>query len=173
MLLKKINAVIGLIATVLIFDHAIFNAVWMLSKGSIPKTSFMAWVLVGFMAVHAILSIETSTRQVVANTDAASYPKKNVMTIVQRVSGMLLIVFTALHIASTAGPLNPPKAIHMIMPVLFYTVTLMHVAISASKALVTLGVGNAKAIKIIDVIIKAACVAVLAFDLIGFYTFLA
>lgn len=37
MLLRKINAVLSLISTILILDHAIFLAIWMLSRCSIEK----------------------------------------------------------------------------------------------------------------------------------------
>lgn len=175
MILRKINAVISLITTVLFMDHAIFNAVWMLSRGSVEKSAdFMPWVLVGFMALHAIISIELAmtAHQVVEKKDVASYPKKNVATVVQRISGMLLIVLTALHIAGTAGPLQPPQFIHAVLPVLFYIVAFAHVAISTSKALITLGVGNAKVIKAFDIIVKVICALTLVADIVGFYLYL-
>ena len=175
MVLRKINSVISLITTVLLMDHALFNAAWMLSQGTITKSAdFLSWVLVGLMVVHAIISIELgmSAHRVVPTKEAASYPQKNVATVVQRISGMLLIVFTALHIAGTAGPLQPPPFIHAVLPVVFFAIALAHVAISTSKALITLGVGNAKVVKVVDIVVKVICAATLIADVVGFYLYL-
>lgn len=170
MIVRKINAVLGLLTTILIMDHAIFNAAWMLSDGSITKSAdALPWVLVGLMATHAVISIGLLMFPAAEGKAAKMYPKNNIITIVQRISGMLLVVFTVLHVMGATGVMQPPAVINAIFPPLFYVVTLAHVAVSTSKAFVTLGVGNVKAIKIIDIAVKAICVATLVADIVGFY----
>ena len=47
MLLRKINAVISLLITLLLMDHAIFMGVWMLSEGGIDQNATkLPWLLV-------------------------------------------------------------------------------------------------------------------------------
>lgn len=172
MILRKINAAISLLTTLLLMNHAIFNAVWMLSHGSITKHSNgMSFILVPAMAVHAIISIilgvlghKGATKQ-----KYNSYQKLNKATIIQRVSGILLILFTALHVAGAVGGITPLGVIHAILPPLFFTITLMHVAVSTSKAFITLGIGNATVIKAIDISVKVICGITLIADVTGFY----
>ena len=100
-MLRKINAVISLFITLLLLDHAIFHAVWMLSEGKIEKSaSKMTFMLFGFMILHAILCVVILIRSRKGATVKKSkgYAKMNAQTYVQRISGMLLIVFVVLHI---------------------------------------------------------------------------
>ena len=174
MVLRKINAVLSLLITVLLFDHAIFNAVWMLSQGSIAKTTILSWVLFGLMMVHAILCIIFGIQ---AHRDeekqkSNAYTQVNISTKIQRIGGLLLIPFSVLHILGTVGVIQPPQVIHAIIPPLFFALCLAHVAISGSKALITLGVGEAKLIKIVDIAVKVLCAVTLIASVIGFYLYL-
>ena len=58
MILRKINAVLGIFTTVMVMVHAISHGVWMLTGGSVGiNTGNMPWVLFVTMMVHAVLSI--------------------------------------------------------------------------------------------------------------------
>ena len=174
MILRKINSVLSLITTFLLMDHAIFNAVWMLSKGTVSKSTTLSWVLVGFMAVHAIISMSLgmSANRVPVSATEKSYPQNNVVTIIQRVSGMLLILLTVFHVLGATGVMTPPTIVHAIIPTLFFAVALAHTAISTSKAFIGLGIGNAKVVKVIDIAVKVVCAATLVADAVGFYLYL-
>ena len=70
MLLRKINAGVSLLTTVLLLFHAICISVWMLSRGAIESTvSFMAWVLMGATVIHALISIEGITSAAIMSHD--------------------------------------------------------------------------------------------------------
>ena len=172
MKLRRINAYFSLITTILIFGHAISLAVWMLSQGRIPRGPvFASQLLTVFFVMHAILSIVIliTTNIGSKQTKGKHYPKLNASMAVQRSSGMLLILFTWLHIAGTIGIMTPPPAVHAIVPPLFFSLVMAHVAVSTSKALITLGVGDAKFIHRADAVIKAVCAITLLADIIGFY----
>ena len=175
MLLRKINAVLGLLSTFLILDHAIFNAVWMLSKGSVAKSTFMSWVLVGLVIIHAFISIDLGISAHMGEEKPKhkfkQYPQMNVSTMIQRISGVLMIVFTGLHIAGATGYMQPPKFVHAILPTLFFGLVLAHVAVSTGKAFIKLGIGNAKLVRVIDVVIKVVCAATFVADIAGFYLY--
>ena len=174
MLLRKINAVLSLIVSVLLLDHSIFNAVWMLSQGSVAKTTALSWVLFGLMMVHAIFciifGIQAHRGEEKQNADA--YTPVNLSTKIQRIGGLLLIPFSVLHMLGTVGVIQPPQAIHAVIPPLFFALCLVHLAISGSKAFITLGIGSAKLIKIVDIAVKALCVATLIASVVGFYLYL-
>ena len=171
MLLRKINAALSLFSTILILLHAIFYSVWMLSRGGIAKISaYLSQMLVVFMVAHAIISIVLAvlSRKGVKKGKYKTYPKMNVATIVQRISGVLIILLLGVHIAGSINHFQP-KILHAILHPLFFIIVLAHVAVSTSKAFITLGIGNAKAIKIIDIVAKVICGLTIIACVIGFY----
>lgn len=174
MLLRKINAVLSLVITVLLFNHAISCAVWMLSEGSIAKSeSRLSWILAGFMVVHALMCIALGimSHKGAKKSNYKNYVKLNASTWVQRITGVLMILFTGLHIAGAARFLVPPQIVHAILPPIFFFMSLSHVAVSTSKAFVTLGYGNARFIKIVDIAAKIICGLTFIAGVTGFYLY--
>ena len=172
MLLRKLNSALSLLITLLLMDHAIFMGVYMLSRGGIEQNaSKLPRLMFMLMMVHAIISIILAIRghKGTEKRKYNGYAQMNAPTYFQRVSGILLIVFTVLHVLGASGVMQPPQMVHVIVPPLFFTLSLAHVAVSASKALITLGIGNAKFVKVADVAMKLICCATLIADLIGFY----
>lgn len=174
MLLRKFNAIISLLTTIFLFVHAIFISVWMLSRGSVAQSApIVPWILVGLMAIHAFIGIYFA----VCSLDdgekrrVKSYPKMNGATIFQRASGLLLIVFTALHIAGASGAMQPPHIVHTIFPPLFFSVALAHTAVSTDKALITLGIGNVRVIKVVRLVVRVICAVTLVAAVVGFYLY--
>ena len=174
MLLRKINAIISLLTTLFLLGHAIFISVWMLSRGSVEQGAPIApWILAGLVGVHAFISIyfAFSSHEEGENRKVKSYPKMNRATIFQRVSGILLIVFSALHIAGASGAMQPPHIVHTILPPLFFAIALAHAAISTDKALITLGIGNANVIKVVRIVVRLICAVTLIAAIVGFYLY--
>ena len=135
----------------------------------------MARALTIVVALHAILSIiiMVSSHKGNKGNKGKSYSKLNAATIVQRISGALMIVFAVLHITGTFGGMKPPKLVHAVLPPLFFNLVLMHVAVSAAKAFITLGIGNAKTFKAVNIAVKLLCGITLSADVAGFYLYLA
>lgn len=174
MLLRKINAGISLIITFLLMDHAIFLGVSMLSRGAIaPTAGMLPWLLFVLMMGHAIISIVLAVlgHKGAEKRKYNGYSKMNVPTYIQRTSGIAMIVFSVLHILGAIGVMQPPLIVHAILPPLFFALCMAHVAVSASKALITLGIGNARVVKVVDIAARFVCVATLIVDVIGFYLY--
>ena len=95
----------------------------------------------------------------------------NISTVVQRVSGMAMILFAVQHVLGVNGLWPMPMPVHVVLPPLFFVIALSHMAVSVSKALITLGVGNARFVKTADVIIKVLCGVTLIADIAGFYLY--
>jgi hypothetical protein len=170
MVLRKVNAVLSIVCTVLILYHAIFLSVWMLSRCSIAKIeNFTSFMLMPLVLAHAIISIMLG---VLAHKNEEKrkykeYPKLNAATILQRVGGILMILLLILHIVGAQNHYQP-KILHAVLHPLFFAVVLSHVAVSGSKAMITLGIGSAKAVKVVDLVIKVICVATFIASVIGF-----
>ena len=173
MKLRKTNAVFSLITTVLLLAHAISIASWMLSKGKVIPFGghTLPRVLVLTAAAHTLVSIVLmiTTNKGRKKYKARTYPNLNAPTMVQRISGILMIIFTWLHIAGAKGIIQPSEVVHAIVPPFFFLLVMSHVAVSGSKAFITLGIGNAAFVKRLDIVIKLICVITLAADVIGFY----
>ena len=171
MLTRKINAWVSLLTTAFLLIHAIGNALRMIAGNeSNAAAGVFAWALAGLMLLHAFISIDLaiSAHTGIEKRKCKSYPKMNVSTLFQRASGVLMIPFAALHIVGAVGLMQPPKIVHAILPLLFFTLSLAHAAVSASKALITLGIGSARFIKTADIVIKVFCGATLLLCVIGF-----
>lgn len=171
MILRKINAALSLFTTVLLMDHAIFFSVWMLSRCSIEKsTDFMPRILAALMVLHAILCIVLliKNRKGAEKNKHKKYSELNIETYVQRITGVLIILMIGLHIAGAANHFQP-KILHSILHPLFFALVLAHCAVSVDKAFVTLGIGSAKFIRVVNVAMKIICCATLVAGVIGFY----
>ena len=173
MLLRKINSVLSLITGLLLLDHVIFFSVWMIMRGSIAKSApVLPRVLVVLTVVHAILSVVILIRnrksKDAEKSDCKDYPKLNASTYIQRISGVLMLVLLGLHIAGSINHFQP-QMLHAIMHPIFFAIALVHTGFSTSKALVTLGVGNATVVKAVDVIVKLICAGTFIASVIGFY----
>ena len=175
MILRKINAILSLLTTALLMNHAIFHAVWMLSMGTITKNANnMSLILFILMILHAIISIVLAFlgHKGAEKRKCNDYPDMNRTTYIQRASGVLLIFLTVLHIAGTTGILQPPKLVHSILPPTFFAISLIHAAISTSKAFITLGIGNKVFVKTADIMMKLICTITLIAAVAGFYLYL-
>ena len=171
MLLRKTNAVFSLITAVLLLNHAIVLSVWMLSRCSIAKSvGFMPWILTGVTMIHALISIDLMVSGYVDNKNhkGKKYPKLNISTVIQQVSGVLMMILIGLHIAGAKNHFQP-KMLHAVVHPLFFGGVLAHVAVSTSKSLITLGIGNIKTVKSVDLIIKTLCGITFIAGVTGFY----
>ena len=173
MKLRKLNAILSLFTTFIVMIHAISHGIWMLTGFGIKIPKILPWVSLWLMASHAILSIVLAVlgHKGAEKRKCRGYANMNRPTYIQRASGISLIIFTALHVLGTAGPLTPPPLVHKTLPLLFFAVVLLHIAISTSKAFVTLGIGNAKVVKVVDIATKVLCAIALVIVEAGFYMY--
>jgi large-conductance mechanosensitive channel len=168
---RKVNAVISLICSCLILIHGSYDALWMMLRGKIttlPK--FLPLALIIFVVIHIILSIVTAILGSGGkkNPNSKMYKKENIKTMIQRVFGLLIIILLPPHIIGMGNHLVP-KVLHSIIHPLFFLVVYAHTAISFSKAFITLGIGNAKFIKIVDRLITILCMFIFIASIIGVY----
>ena len=171
MYLRKINAGLSLLTTLLFLDHAIFLSVWMLSRCSIEKSADnMPFIFLAVTVVHAVLSILLMVLGYngAEKCSCRTYPKLNIPTYVQRITGILMALLFGLHLAGAANHFQP-KMLHAVLHPLFFALCLAHIAVSVSKSLITLGIGNARVVRVVDIIMRLLCIAIFAASVIGFY----
>lgn len=154
MRLKKINAVLGLLTFALFFTHGIYQDVSYIVFYYNPiLTKVLAYALAAAFTLHAVLSMVIVFRK--NDTVKIDYKKRNIKTLIQRDTGMLSILLLPFHAGGIGlmGKTYGTPAFYVIefLSFMFIGVISTHLAISFSKALITLGlVSDEKKVKIID-----------------------
>lgn len=146
MKLKKISAAAGLLASVFMLVHIGYTVFAYLAFYYNPflkvLTAVPFMVLTCVHAVCAMLSVFLQAD----GTRLNLYPKLNRRTVLQRVSAALILPLLILHIntyemlrASAESGRWVRFALLLLSQVLFYAVVMTHIAVSASRGLITLG----------------------------------
>ena len=146
MKLKKLSAAAGLLAIVFMLVHIGYTVFAYLAFYYNPflkvLTAVPFMVLTCVHAVCAMLSVFLQAD----GTRLNLYPKLNRRTVLQRVSAALILPLLILHIntyemlrASAESGRWVRFALLQLSQVLFYAVVMTHIAVSASRGLITLG----------------------------------
>lgn len=165
MILKKINAISGLLSAPALFVHIIFNVYCYLTmyyNPALKQLTSLPFMI--FVIVHAICGMLTLFL-LGDGTKLDLYPKKNARTVLQRVSAALIFPMLIVHLksfdllssAASEGKWTMFGAL-LAVQVLFYAVVLTHTAVSFSKSLITLGIlSSKKAMNTVDYIMYSLC----------------
>lgn len=171
MLLRKVNAWLSVATTMLLFQHTFFYSFCMLSLCDFNTVNeIISYVLAGLMILHAVLSAVMAFlgHKGADKGKFKDYPKINISTIIQRTSGILMLLLIGLHIWGAACFFQP-KILHAFIQPLFFIMALAHASVSFSKAFITLGIGNARTIRIIDIATRILCLVIFILGVVGFY----
>ena len=146
MILKKMNAIISLLLVTACLAHVGAELVFILSKGKYMShfgMGIMSDIVMGTAMTHVLITViifffHDSKLKI-------RYPGTNVRTLLQRISGVLMLVFLFLHIgtgdrlASQADSGTGYYLLNYVSMALFFAMVFLHISVSFSNALVTLG----------------------------------
>ncbi len=168
MKLKKINAALGLVSIVFMLLHIGYSvfAYMTFYYNPLLKMVFSVPFMV-FVCLHAVCGMLTVFMQS-DGTRMNLYPKLNLKTVLQRVSAALIFPLLILHIntftllkASSESNMTIFIFLLFFSEILFYAIVLIHVSISLTKGLVTLGIlTSVKTQKNLDRIIYIICAVI-------------
>ena len=142
MRIKKLNAWLALITATLLLIHEAYQLfAFILFYYNPVMTKILGYSLAFVFVLHCILSAYGFF--VLHDSKSVAYKKINIKTVLQRISGMAMILLLPLHICSfillqkNAGT----SIFYLILAsqVLFYAAINCHVAVSFSNAFITLG----------------------------------
>ena len=143
--MKKVNACITWIIMLLFYSHLIVMS-YSLATGwydyNICKTLARATGIV--ISIHAILSIIV-VLFLHDGVKVGYYAKRNIKTIIQRATAIIIMIFVHLHVKafrfivegihlSTAD-----KTFILVTEIIFFGANFLHLAVSFSKSLITMG----------------------------------
>ena len=146
MIWKKINAALGLLSIAAMLIHLVYTVFAYLTFYYNPFLKLLTAVpFMVLVCLHAICGMMTVFLQS-DGTRLDLYPKQNLRTILQRVSAALILPLLILHI-NTFGLLQSAAnagqwlwfALLMLSQPLFYGTVLTHIAVSVTRAFITLG----------------------------------
>lgn len=168
MKLKKLNAILGIAIIAALLCHAGTMTYSLITHWyNFTVYKYFAHLAETIMFLHVLISICIFF----FSSDGSSllrYPRRNISTIVQRASAVLIIVLVHMHISNyahmaTGETLTPAEALFNCLIECVYILSVFaHTAVSFSKALVTLGlVRSVRASVRLERIVYAVC-AVLA-----------
>ncbi|MBR0399231.1 MAG: hypothetical protein IJH95_00225 [Mogibacterium sp.] len=139
--LKKTNAMLGLLTIILLLAHIIYQLIaYVMFIYNPLVTKLLAWSCLAVVAAHAVLSIYIVTSAHDRKLKIG-YPKKNLRTVLQRVSAMGIPLILIAHtqtfriLMSDRGGLIAAGIIQAI----FFTSVFTHGGVALSNAFVTLG----------------------------------
>ncbi len=173
MKLKKLNAALSLLSVLLALVHigySVFAYLTFYYNPVLKQITAFPFMIV--TCLHAVLGMGIVFLQG-DGTRLDLYPKRNVRTIVQRVSAALIFPLLILHL-NTFHILQDGAAegkwflfaLVLLAQVLFYAAITAHIAVSFSKALITLGLlASEKRQKLLDQIVQLLCAAIFVFAL--------
>lgn len=166
---KKINAVLGISIIVIFLVHIIYEIVAYLTFYYNPAvTKIIAYTALGAVALHILMSI-----YIVAfahdKGKGMKYPALNARTLIQRITAVLMTVLVIFHmntfklLSMNAKTNMPAFVLVLAVQIIFYASVLLHVAVSAGNALITLGlVTSGKTRKKIDIVVWIICAVLFA-----------
>ena len=165
MLLKKINAVIGLLSVILLWAHSAVNTLLLLRGQAGETPERFSYALFALVILHILISLFV----MFFKTDHANgkkYPKVRSGWLWQRVTAVALIplaVFHAeIHVGTFGIGLAPILAAHFLVMLLCY----IHIPLSVPNALLTLGlIESSGQHKTVRTVCWAVCALLFAFGL--------
>ena len=161
--LKKNNAILSLFTCLMLLIHVVYQAVAHLMLFYYPIVSkilgyavLIPAVLHGAMSAISVLFLHDSRK--------IMYKKANVRTYIQRICAVIIVVLLPAHLYSYAiHDITAGSALFYVaasIQIIFYGAIITHVAVSVSKALITLGrIGNMDKMHMIDRSLFVLCAA--------------
>lgn len=172
MILKKINAVLGLSIIAALICHGgtmTYSLITYWYNYTICK--FFAHAAVVLMILHALMSI--CIFFFLHDGSSISYSRLNTSTLIQRITAVLMIIFIHFHTTAyahmaTGESLSAGKTVFVLITEYIYIISVfLHTSVSFSKALITLGlISSAKTARRVD---KAAYIICGVFTLGALY----
>lgn len=162
--MKKINSCIAGISIFTLIGHIFLTMRFLLTglRNELVSNIF-ARTTYALLLLHIVLSIVIMIRQRRRGVGAA-YPKQRIRVILQRGSGLAILLLLHGHIFKMVDVLHhkemlvPDKIKFLAVNLSFFACIMLHIAVSASRIFITFGIlTDGKKIERLDRIIQIVC----------------
>ena len=104
--MRKWNAILTMAILVLFIVHAVLGVLNLMGV-TVIVTKYMAWVMVGLIAAHAVLSTVLTVQSLIAaKRSGAPYFRQNRLFWARRLSGYLLVALIFFHVTAFGHTVN-------------------------------------------------------------------
>ena len=163
MKLKKANALFGLLTILLLLVHAGYQMIAYVKFLYNPfVTKLLSYLVLGALLIHMVLGMSI-LMFAHDGSDLGKYPRQNRAVILQRASAIGILVFVFGHmkaydiLTSHFGG-HFSLVLALLLQTLFFGSAFLHVGISFSRALITLGLlSSPEKKKILDWVVWVLC----------------
>jgi len=176
--MRKVNAVISLLLILLFLIHVIAGGFQLFAviPGGNQNLKILSRIMLALLFIHVIIGIKLTidTLKVSGRTKIV-YLKENLIFMLRRISGLMLIVLAGIHVAiffseGKITRLTPFTGMPLAASVLLAVVLLVHILSNIKPLLIALGISNFRnCIK--DVFIIFSVILLLAVLAFIFYYF--
>ena len=140
--MKKANAILSIISLALLSVHALYElSAYVLFYYNPLISGLTGWLAGGAITIHAVLSAISMFK--LNDSKTVMYKKLNLGTVIQRVSAVIMVVLFPFHINTYDFlKINSHGAAFWFAEtvyIVFYSALFSHIAVSFSKALISLG----------------------------------
>lgn len=159
--IKKWNARLSLLTIALLLIHEGYQLYAYLTFYYNPTLSKVSgFVTAGCFVLHGILSAICIFA--LHDSKTVAYKKRNIRTLLQRISAVMILVLLPIHIFSFSLLQSSIGGIGYVfieaVQIIFYAALSCHIALSFSNALITLGrLSDIKKKRIIDMVVLIIC----------------
>ncbi len=140
--MKKANAILSIVSLALLSIHALYElSAYVLFYYNPVISKLTGWMAGGAIAVHAVLSAISLFK--LSDSKTVLYKRLNIGTVVQRVSAVIMVVLFPFHINTydflKKNSHGAAFALAETVYIVFYSALFTHIAVSFSRALISLG----------------------------------
>ncbi len=176
--MKKANAIVGLLATVVFLTHAMtMSYSFMTGWYNFAICKGLAYATMIIVSVHILLSV-INIFFLHDQTYISKYKKRNVKTIIQRATAIIIVILLHAHVKTyTFIPAKEMLSIAMkariiIVELIYFASIYTHVSISFSKSLISLGlIRSDKAEKNINNTAVVVCIILFVVSMVSLVKF--
>lgn len=165
-MLKKINAGLSLFTVIVLIAHMCV-AMQAINGIILPVTDVMPVAVMILMIIHVLISM--AIMAFAHDGHKTKYPGKNIATIIQRASGVLMLIPLFVTHTRYFSEFRLNQTLFFILEIFFFILVFAHIVISVPRACITLGLlKNEKAVKICGIITLILSVALVAVSIISY-----
>lgn len=140
--MKKTNAILSILSLALLSVHALYElSAYVLFYYNPFISGLTGWLAGGAIAMHAVLSAINLFKH--SDSKTVLYKRLNLGTVVQRATAVIMVLLFPFHINTYDFlKINSHGAAFWLAEsvyILFYSALFTHIAVSFSKALISLG----------------------------------
>ncbi|MCR4611718.1 MAG: hypothetical protein K5644_07450 [Lachnospiraceae bacterium] len=169
--MKKINAIVSIVILILFTFHMTESGLALVGIYLVPIqiVNVLAWIMVGLVALHAIMGLISVIDSVKRSKDV-SYGRENRLFWIRRDSGFVLLALIVCHVVIfMTGGMNVTQQmpLQMILSVLMVITLMIHILTNIKPLWIALGFYSEVG-KIVMSAVMIIILAVLVFAMVAF-----